>query len=555
MKESLREKGLTLIALIVTIILLLILAVITINSITNINKKAVKASEKTQIEEEKEKIYLAWQSLEMDYISADVKTTDINFQKALEENQCKASVKYYKEDNYYLIKIENSNHYYSVDENGEINFIDNVDLFLYADKYVKSGLVLHLSGKENSKKGHLNNTSSWFDISEKSNKNATLTKGKVNWDENALILDGTTYWTVDTPILGSFCTAEVCVSIDKDFKPYNTDRWYRCSTILGCELPFTQKDWGIIIDKDGFFAIGYDDSTIYSSNINALDGKKHTISYSYLNDKLIFAIDGNIINKIVYYPNGQSCAQFGIGWNKANVNTAIKGKIYDVRFYEPVSKEDNVLNLNGVNNIESAHSNSTSTWYDISKKSNKNATLTKGNVNWDEDALILDGTTYWTVDAPVNDSLGTAEVCVSIDKDFKPSNTDQWYRCSTIFGCELPDIQKDWGIIIDKNGFFAIGYDNSTIYSSKINALDGKKHTISYSYLNDKLIFAIDGNTINKIEYYPRGQSCSQFGIGWNKANGSTAIKGKIYYVKFYNNTIKVLSDAERKANYLADQE
>ena len=51
-------------------------------------------------------------------------------------------------------------------------------------------------------------------------------------------------------------------------------------------------------------------------------------------DRIIFTIDGTVIAHIPFTPYGNACTQFGIGWNKDNPNTTIRGQIYDVRFYD-----------------------------------------------------------------------------------------------------------------------------------------------------------------------------------------------------------------------------
>ena len=209
--------------------------------------------------------------------------------------------------------------------------------------YETDKLLLHLNGEDNTKIGHNSETSTWYDISKVSNQNATKTAGNTNWTENALLLDGNTYYTVNSPVSNSFGTVEVSLSVDSDFTPINSNNWYQCSTIFGCELAYTQRDWAIIIDKNGKFAIGYDDHTICSSNVNALDGQRHTVSYSYMPSQLVFSVDGRIIQTINFSPSGSVCTQFGIGWNKSSANTKIKGKIYDVRFYEDALTEEEIF--------------------------------------------------------------------------------------------------------------------------------------------------------------------------------------------------------------------
>lgn len=186
------------------------------------------------------------------------------------------------------------------------------------------------------------------------------------------------------------------------------------------------------------------------------------------------------------------------------------------------------------------------TWNDMLRRS-YTANLNSGTAQLAEDeSLYLDGNSTWTINNWQEGSFGTYEIEVAIDKDFVPVNTDNWYQASCILGCELPYKQKDFGIIIDKSGKFAIGYDTSSIYRSYINALDGRYHKIALVYSSNKIDFYIDGKKMNSIVYYPTGNEISKIGIGWNTDLASTAIKGKIKKVKIYKNQ---LNENKIKAN------
>ena len=412
----------------------------------------------------------------------------------------------------------------------------NQDFTLYA-KWEESGtqMLLYFDGVNNTLSGHDSTSKIWYDISGVSGKNAifsqmyaTKTSGTINWNEDSLRLDGNTYYTVPTPQSDFFGTVEVVVEIDEDFSPIQTYNWYECSTIFGCELWNTQKDWAIIIDRNGYFAFGYSTSTVFSSSVKANDGVKHTISYTYGKSQLIFKVDGEEIGSVNYTPNGNSITQFGIGWNNASANTRIKGNIYDIKFYS--TENELIMHLDGVENYCGKHNDSAYIWTD-------RITLEQMVDPFTEDALKIDFNEQNTivVDSPVTDSFGTVEVVVEIDEDFSPIQNYRWYECSTIFGCELPNIQKDWAIIIDRNGYFAFGYDEYTIYSSAIKANDGNKHKVSYTYTSSQLIFKVDGEEIGSVNYTPRGNAITQFGIGWNNSSASTKISGKIYSIKFYD--------------------
>jgi len=210
-----------------------------------------------------------------------------------------------------------------------------------------------------------------------------------------------------------------------------------------------------------------------------------------------------------------------------------------------------VLDLDGIDNTGSGHNASATTWKDLSATV-ADAVKAAGNTVWGDKYLRLDGASYWNVNAP-NLSRGTMEVVVSIDADFVSVNTTEWYNASCLFGIELGGSQQDFGILIDRNGMFAIGYANSTIYSSTINAKDGLPHTISYTYYRGPVQFAIDGVVIATLTTGCGGSEVSSIGIGWNKNGSGSKVKGNIYSVKWFKElltSVQVLSNHNANKTY-----
>lgn len=198
------------------------------------------------------------------------------------------------------------------------------------------------------------------------------------------------------------------------------------------------------------------------------------------------------------------------------------------------------------------------TWKDISGVSNTQVSLRAGTFDRRDNSMYLDGNTYFSIPALSGTKFdnGTAEILVQISEDFKPVSTDNWYQASCILGTELSGACGDWGIIIDKNGNFAVGYYNSatrkeTIKSSTISALDGKPHTLTYKYMTNGIKFYVDGNLIATDEFTPTGTKVGTLGIGWNNSGTATKIKGKIYSVRYYN---EELSQEDIEANLKADK-
>lgn len=208
---------------------------------------------------------------------------------------------------------------------------------------------------------------------------------------------------------------------------------------------------------------------------------------------------------------------------------------YEDAAMKPLPITPPLIYLDGIDNTGNGHDVNATEWQDLILSLRK-AEKVSGNALWGDKYLILDGNSYWRVQAPTG-SNGTAEIVVSVDPTFIPVNTDNWYQASCIFGTELPNIQKDMGILVDKNGYFAIGYGESTIWSSAIYAKDGLPHTIHYSYIDGPKLMAIDGIVVNTFTFAAEGNQPSTWGIGWNNSSANTKIKGKIYSVKWYNYT------------------
>ena len=121
------------------------------------------------------------------------------------------------------------------------------------------------------------------------------------------------------------------------YTPVNTNNWYQASCVLGQELGGTQRDFGIVIDKLGYFALGWDNSTITSTTVSALDGETHSLFV--IGDEagsIHLFIDG--VEEVVVSVTWQSghMWQMGVFYNRDNGNTRVNGKIYRVGYFSPV---------------------------------------------------------------------------------------------------------------------------------------------------------------------------------------------------------------------------
>lgn len=260
---------------------------------------------------------------------------------------------------------------------------------------ITNGLVLFLDGADNTGDGHNASATEWKDLTG-TVANATKGAGTTTWGTNYLSFDGSTNWSVPAPN-GSYGTSETVVWIDPTFTPYDSTVWYTCSAIFGTELSGSQKDWAIIINKYGYFAIGYADSTIYASGVYALDNRIHVITYAYLYGVVKFWIDGYPVTTIEYAPTGTALSTIGIGWDNANTYTRIKGRIYSIRFYNRLLADYEVWQNWQANNERLQFSLYTNLIYELTGASKLICTLsartyTKKNAGWAIVGYQYDGT-------------------------------------------------------------------------------------------------------------------------------------------------------------------
>lgn len=170
-----------------------------------------------------------------------------------------------------------------------------------------------------------------------------------------------------------------------------------------------------------------------------------------------------------------------------------------------------------------------------------------------QDTIIVNGGTYTptvgeyvTVDSTnqlrmsfsTDSSYYAFGIKCKVNSNFTPVATNNWYQASCILGQELPDAQRDYGIIIDRNGYFALGWAANTITSSTVSALDNKVHELFMLATNTQIKLIIDGNEEVSVDRIMAGNNMSYIGIFWNKDNQNTRVNGEIYSVGRWSYTI-----------------
>ena len=173
-----------------------------------------------------------------------------------------------------------------------------------------------------------------------------------------------------------------------------------------------------------------------------------------------------------------------------------------------------------------------------------NGTLSGSYVQHDS---YIDFTGGYGTTGNINNNIGTYELYCSVNADFVQVNNNNWYNLSCIFGCELGATQKDFGLVIDKNGYFAIGYSNRTVGSTIIKAIDGKLHHLVLIVEINRILLYIDNILVKTIDYTMSGEIPVRYGIFWNKNTSNTRVEGLFYLFRYFPTS---LNEEQIATNY-----
>ena len=143
---------------------------------------------------------------------------------------------------------------------------------------------------------------------------------------------------------------------------------------------------------------------------------------------------------------------------------------------------------------------------------------------------------------PIDNSYFLFGIRCKIDSNFTPRNSNNWYECSCILGQELGGQQRDCAIIIDKNGYFALGTGNSDVNSTTVSALDGQEHELMMLVEADNIQLYIDGVLQKKVNLAMAGGQMIQIGVFWNKSSNITRVDGEIYAVGYWTEIVPTMT-------------
>lgn len=147
----------------------------------------------------------------------------------------------------------------------------------------------------------------------------------------------------------------------------------------------------------------------------------------------------------------------------------------------------------------------------------------------------------------INTTYGTYELHCKIPSDFVPNNDTRWTFCSCIFGRELAYEQKDFGLILDKDGNFAIGYTWDSISSTNIKGNDGQPHHLALVVETDKLMLYVDGVLGTTVSKTMTGNTAENYGIFTNIYESVSTMKGLLYLLRYFD---KSLTEEQIQNNY-----
>lgn len=147
----------------------------------------------------------------------------------------------------------------------------------------------------------------------------------------------------------------------------------------------------------------------------------------------------------------------------------------------------------------------------------------------------------------INTTYGTYELYCKISSDFVPNNDTRWTFCSCIFGRELAYEQKDFGLILDKDGNFAIGYAWDSISSTSVKGNDGQPHHLALVVETDKLMLYVDGVLGTTVSKTMTGNTANNYGIFTNIYEPISQMKGSLYLLRYFN---KSLTNEQIQNNY-----
>lgn len=168
---------------------------------------------------------------------------------------------------------------------------------------------------------------------------------------------------------------------------------------------------------------------------------------------------------------------------------------------------------------------------DVSGNGN-NGTLSGSYIQTDDHIEFTGG---YGVTGNINNNIGTYELYCSINSDFVPRGVvSNWYNLSCLFGCELPNVQKDFALVINWEKYLVIGYARNSASVTSFNCVDGKLHHLALIVEANNIKLYVDGVLIDTINYTMSGDVPTNYGLFWNNNDKYTNVKGSLYLFRYF---------------------
>ncbi len=156
--------------------------------------------------------------------------------------------------------------------------------------------------------------------------------------------------------------------------------------------------------------------------------------------------------------------------------------------------------------------------------------------------VTVNSTNNLCMSMTVPDSYHAFGIRCKIPSTFSPRNSNNWYDCSCLLGQELGGQQRDCAIIVDKNGYFALGTGISDVNSTTVYALDDQEHTLLMIVESSSIKLYIDGVLEKEVAIAMSGNQMGSIGVFWNRSSNATIVYGEIYAVGYWSEVVPVMS-------------
>lgn len=170
---------------------------------------------------------------------------------------------------------------------------------------------------------------------------------------------------------------------------------------------------------------------------------------------------------------------------------------------------------------------------------NQNNGTLYGTYTQTENSIIFNGGYART--GNLSKLKGTWEIYCKINEDFTPrdQNQNEWYYCSTIFGMDDSNNRvQDFGIVMNKDGYYGLGGFGSSVYYTSLKANDGQFHHITLIIDDLGVSLYIDGNLEYTVNCTFNTGVASQYGIFYNILSTGTVVKGELKLLRYYTRSL-----------------